>query len=672
MATQLAFPQMVSSKHAGAKAISPDLFGIFFEDISYAADGGLYAELVQNRSFEYGPADRKGWDPLTGWEYRTEGYGYGNLSVETAEPVHANNPHYVVLTVEDPGQEGIGLSNGGFDGMALKNGGLYNFSGWMRQLPDGGKANDQHTDPAARQTVEIQLRGRKGAVLGKAELSIVSDRWQEYKAAIRVSGQEDSAYLVVLAKARGKLALDEISLFPDQTFKHRANGMRDDLAQAIADLHPKFMRFPGGCLVHGDGLGNMYRWKNTIGPLEQRREQKNIWSYHQTTGLGFFEYFQFCEDIGAKPVPIVAAGVSCQNSGGTWRIGGTGQKGIAMEDMQSYIQDVLDLIEYANGPETTVWGAKRAASGHPAPFHLQYIGIGNEDKQTDIFRQRFNMLYAAVHAKHPEITVIGTAGPFPSGEDYELGWRFADSLSVAMVDEHYYEKPEWFLANGHRYDKYDRSRSKVYVGEYASWGNTLYNALAEAAYMTSLERNGDVVHMASYAPLLANVQHTSWNPDLIYFSNTKVLRTANYYVQQLFAVGAGDVYHPGIISAAAGDTGIAFSCVSNSLTGEVVLKIVHTGPGTLRTTVDLSTLGKLGTNATRTVLAGTPDAKNTEAAPNAVVPVDTQLAIQKKFVLDAPAYSLQVIRIKRPGRAEATAGGVGQAGVDVVKDAGIK
>jgi alpha-L-arabinofuranosidase len=293
MASQAGLPQTAPSKHSGVRAISPDLFGIFFEDISYAADGGLYGELVQNRSFEYGPADRKGWNPLTAWDYRTEGFGYGNITVETGEPLHANNAHYVVLTIEDPGKEGIGLVNGGYDGIALKAGGVYNFSAWIRQLSDV-------TVP-----MEVQLRGKKGIVLGRTEFSTQSRSWQEYKAAIRASAQEDSGYLVVLAKGKGRLALDEISLFPDQTFKHRANGMREDLAQAIADLHPKFMRFPGGCLVHGDGLGNMYRWKNTIGPLEQRAEQKNIWNYHQSEGLGFFDYFQFCEDIGAKPVPIV-------------------------------------------------------------------------------------------------------------------------------------------------------------------------------------------------------------------------------------------------------------------------------------------------------------------------------------------------------------------------------
>lgn len=623
----------INKRPAGPTAISPDLFGIFFEDISYAADGGLYGELIRNGSFEFGPADRKGWDPLTAWEYRTEGFGYGNLTVESSAPLHVNNPHYVVLTIEDAGQEGIGLSNEGYDGIALKAGGRYIFSAWIKQLSEGAVP------------VEVQLRGKNGTVLGKAALSTTSGRWQEYRATITVTAQEDSGHLVVLAKGKGKLALDQLSLFPEETFRHRANGMRNDLAQTIADLHPKFMRFPGGCLVHGDGLGNMYRWKNTIGPPEQRVEQKNIWNYHQSAGLGFFEYFQFCEDIGAKPVPIVAAGVSCQNSGGTWRIGSTGQKAIPMDDMQQYIQDVLDLIEYANGPESSVWGAKRAAAGHPAPFHLQYIGIGNEDKQTDAFRERFRMIYAAVHSKYPDITVIGTVGPSPAGEDFELGWKFADSVAVAMVDEHYYEKPEWFLANGGRYDGYERSRSKVYVGEYASWGNTLYNALAEGAYMTSLERNGDVVRMASYAPLLANSRHTSWNPNLIYFSNTGVLRTANYYVQQLFSANSGDTYYPGVITVRPGDTAVAGSCVKDSRTGDIILKVVHAGPGSLSVAVDLTKTGRTGTHAIRNILTGTPEARNTEAAPEMIVPQKSELEIKKKFTLDVPPYSLQVIRI---------------------------
>ena len=385
------------------KDISPDLFGIFFEDISYAADGGLYAELVQNRSFEYNPGDRRGWQSLTGWEYITEGYGYGQISVETKTPVHENNPHYVVLNVEEAGQKGVGLLNAGYDGIVVKAGEQYNFSAIIRQLSN---------TPIP---LQVKLQSKKGTVYGEATITTQTKDWKKYTATITAAQNDDSAVLVILAKTKGKLAFDVISLFPQKTYKNRPNGLRADLGNVIAGLQPKFMRFPGGCLVHGDGLGNMYRWKNTIGPIEQRVEQRNIWNYHQTAGLGYYEYFQFCEDIGAKPLPVVPAAVSCQNSGGTWRIGGTGQRGLPLDQMQEYIQEVMDLIEYANGPVTSTWGAKRAEAGHPESFHLEYLGIGNEDKITPEFTERFTRIYEAVKAKHPEITLIGTSGPFRNG-----------------------------------------------------------------------------------------------------------------------------------------------------------------------------------------------------------------------------------------------------------------
>ncbi|HET7897744.1 MAG TPA: carbohydrate binding domain-containing protein, partial [Flavisolibacter sp.] len=339
---------------------------------------------------------------------------------------------YVVLNAEHVGHEekykgesGVGLKNPGFDGIVVRAGEKYNFSLFAKQLS------------VAPLTLTISLQNRRGDLLAQSSLSTSSKDWKKYTATLTPSQNDDSATLVILATTEGKLALDVISLFPEKTFKNRPNGLRADLAQLLADIKPKFIRFPGGCLVHGDGLGNMYRWKNTIGPVEQRKEQRNIWGYHQTTGLGYFEYFQFCEDIGAKPLPVLPAAVSCQNSGGTWRIGGTGQRALPMADMQDYIQEVLDLIEWANGPATSAWGAKRAAAGHPAPFNLQYVGIGNEDKITPEFEQRFQMIYDAVKAKHPEITVVGTVGPFHSGEDFDKGWKLANQENVPVVDEHY-------------------------------------------------------------------------------------------------------------------------------------------------------------------------------------------------------------------------------------------
>jgi alpha-N-arabinofuranosidase len=630
-----------SKKSLAGKRISPDLFGIFFEDLSYAADGGLYAELIQNRSFEYSPADKKDWNPLTAWEYATQGYGYGTISVETKSPISLNNSHYVVLNVEEEGQEGVGLTNSGFDGIVVRAGEKYNFSVFVRQLSDQSMP------------IQVKLQSKKGVVYGETTFSSKGKDWEKYTATITTTLSDDSARLVIVAKAKGKIALDVVSLFPQKTFKNRANGLRADIAQAIADLKPKFMRFPGGCLVHGDGVGNIYRWKNTIGPVEQRIEQRNIWNYHQSVGLGYYEYFQFCEDIGAKPVPVVAAAVSCQNSGGTWRIGGTGQRGLPMAEMKAYIQDVLDLIEYANGPATSTWGEKRAQAGHPKSFNLEYLGVGNEDKITPEFKERFKMIYDAVRARYPKITLVGTVGPGPAGDDYEQGWKLADQLAIPVVDEHYYEKPEWFLHNNLRYDTYDRSRSKVYIGEYASQGNKLFNALAEAVYMTALERNGDVVQMASYAPLIARKDYTFWNPNLIYFSNTAVTPTVNYFVQQLFSTNQGDRYYSNIVSFSyrdgLKDSTLAASCVKDSKTGDLIVKLVNASAVARQARVNLAGFKKINPKASCTTLSGLPQAENTFTNPRNVVPETSDFVIGKSFLYEAPPYSLTVIRMETGG-----------------------
>jgi alpha-N-arabinofuranosidase len=629
-----------AQQKAGAakpKKISPDLFGIFFEDLSYAADGGLYAELIQNRSFEYNPADNRDWNSMTAWKYETDGFGYGTISVETAAPVHPNNPHYVMLDIQDKGQTGVGLENSGFDGIPVKARKSYNFSVFLNVISTQSLP------------VSVALVDPKGKNLGSASFTATGKGWKKYSQQININSDNDSAKLVLLIKSKGKVGIDMVSLFPVETFKHRENGMRADLAQVIADIKPKFMRFPGGCLTHGDGIANIYRWKNTIGPVEQRVDQRNIWNYHQSVGLGYFEYFQFCEDIGAKPVPVLAAGVSCQNSGGTWKIGSTGQKGIPMDEMRAYVQDVLDLVEYANGPVTSTWGAKRAAAGHPAPFNLEYLGIGNEDKITGVFEERFRMIYDALHKAHPEIKIIGTVGPSPNGEDFDKGWKLADQLAVGIVDEHYYEKPQWFLKNTTRYDAYNRLRSKVYIGEYASWGNTLFNALCEAVYMTSLERNGDVIRMASYAPLIARIGHTSWNPNLIYFNGTRVFPTVNYYVQQQFAVNSGNEYLPNVIKLkgdkTATDTTAGVSCVRDAATGDIILKIANAGNTTLSGLADLSKIGKLPGSATLTVISGDPGAKNATDNRQPVLPKSSVINLQKKWLFTVPAYSLSVVRV---------------------------
>ena len=624
------------------KSISTDLFGLFFEDINYAADGGLYAEMVQNRSFEYNPTEQREWHPLSFWEYISPGFSYGQISVETRSPVHPNNPHYIWLNIEHVGHEkeftgesGVGIQNSGFDGIVIRAGERYHFSLFARQLSD---------NPVE---LSVSLQTRKREVLARNNVTTSTREWRKYKLGLTATESSDSALLVVLATSKGTIAMDHISLFPENTFNKRPNGLRADLAHMLADMEPKFVRFPGGCLVHGDGLLNMYRWKNTIGPVEQRLEQRNIWGYHQSAGLGYFEYFQFCEDIGAEPIPILPAAVSCQNSGGTWRIGGTGQKALPEDEMQEYIQEVLDLIEWANGPVNSTWGAKRIEAGHPEPFNLQYIGIGNEDKITPEFKERFRMIYEAVQEKHPEITLIGTSGPFHSGEDFDKGWEFANELKVPIVDEHYYTEPAWFLGNQERYDGYDRNASQVYLGEYASWGNILYNALAEAAYMTSFERNGDIVKMASYAPLLAKRGFTQWKTDLIFFDNVNICPTPNYYVQKMFMTNQGDRYFEGVISGIEQDTLLAGSCVVDSETGDIILKLVNAGtePGAMP--IDLTGFGdNIPSSAEKTVLKGTADAENTFEDPDHVVPVKTGMEINSSFEYLAPAMSLTVIRIE--------------------------
>ncbi len=609
-----------------SKKISDMQIGAFFEDINYAADGGLYAELIQNRDFEYALTDKEGkdksWTNYKVWQLIGNG---GSFTIDTVSPVHHNNIHYAVLKITAPG---AGLVNEGFDGIAVKAGDKYDFSVFARNTDNRGM------------NLIVRLIGQKGEVYGQTTVKIGVSGWKKYNATLVAAQSASDARLEIAPQNAGIINLDMISLFPQKTFNGRKNGLRADLAQTIADIRPRFVRFPGGCVSHGDGLGNIYRWKNTIGPVESRKPQRNLWGYHQTAGLGYFEYFQFCEDIGAEPLPVIAAGVPCQNSA----TGGAGQQGgIPMCDMDEYVQDVLDLIEWANGDANTKWGKKRAEAGHPKPFGLKYIGIGNEDLITDIFEERFAMIFKAVKEKHPEITVIGTAGPAFEGTDYTEGWNIATQLGVPMVDEHYYQSPGWFIHNQDFYDKYDRTKSRVYLGEYASWGNTLYNALAEALYLTALERNGDVVSMASYAPLLAKDGHTQWNPDLIYFSNTEVRPTTNYYIQKLYGQNSGSTYLTSDVKLSKDQEAIkkrvAVSVVRDSKTNELIVKMVNMLPVAVNAKVSLDHAGTVNPTAERTILTGKPDAKNAK-------PVIDNIPVANDFSCSLPAYSFSLIRIK--------------------------
>ncbi len=624
------------------KAISADQPGIFFEDLSHAADGGLYAELVQNRSFEYQAIEQPTWNNLTSWELINRS-GKGSLGVDAAFPLHPNNPHYAVLAVEAPG-EGVGLANNGYGGISVSAGENYELSFFARENFFGGRWTD--IGKSGKLPLHARLEDKNGEVLAEASFEIADREWKRFSATLTARRTDPAARLVLLAGARGGIAFDEISLFPQKTFRGHANGLRADLAQTIADLKPRFMRFPGGCLVHGNGLGNMYRWKDTIGPIEQRRQQANLWGYHQSVGLGYFEYFQFCEDIGAKPLPVVPAGVCCQNSGH-----GIGQAGLPLVEMDAYIQDVLDLIEWANGPATSTWGAKRAAAGHPAPFGLRYLGIGNEDQITPVFRERFKLIYDVLKAKHPEITFVGTVGPFPDGEDFDQGWKFAGETKVPMVDEHYYKPPQWFWDNLSRYDRYDRNKSKVYVGEYAAHDekrrNTLRSAIAEAAFLTCIERNGDVVHLASYAPLLARRELTNWAPDLIYFNATQVFPTLNYTVQQLFGLNHGDFYLPTTIEPVAKGVRLSASTVRDSESGDVILKIVNGDDTPHALSLRFGNAAHLPATAVQTVLTGASgDIANEDNAPPVAMPKVTTISLSSELPYEAPANSLTILRFK--------------------------
>ncbi|MGO4773242.1 alpha-L-arabinofuranosidase C-terminal domain-containing protein [Flavobacterium sp. W22_SRS_FK3] len=591
-----------------SKKISNMLTGVFFEDINYAADGGLYGELIQNRDFEYAVSDKKGrdekWNATMAWS--------GDFKIAKEDPIHPNNPNYAVVS------KGA-ISNSGFDGIALKANEKYDFSVF-----------------AKGEKITVKLKGINGETLAEAVLKRTSS-WKKISAVLKSSKTVTDAHLEV--STTGETSIDMISLFPQKTFKNRKNGLRLDLAEAIADMHPKFVRFPGGCVAHGDGLHNIYRWKNTIGSLESRIPSRNIWNYHQSMGLGYFEYFQFCEDLGAEAVPVLAAGVPCQNSSD----GGAGQQfGIPMEEMDEYVQDVLDLIEYANGSVTSFWGKKRAEAGHPKPFNLKYIGIGNEDLISDVFEERYRMIVKAVQQKYPEIIVIGTVGPFNEGTDYNEGWRIANDLKLPIVDEHYYQSPGWFINNQDFYDGYDRSKSKVYLGEYASWGNKFYNALAEALYLTGIERNGDIVTMASYAPLLAREKHTQWNPDLIYFNGQEVKPTVNYFVQQLYGKNPGDVYLQSTLKLS--DTNnevskrIGVSAVLDNASGDLIVKLVNLLPVEVTPSIDFTNFST-AENASYTLLSGNPE--KTTARP-----VTQKIAAKEAFSKELPPYSFAVIRVK--------------------------
>jgi len=507
-----------------------DLFGIFFEDINHAADGGLYAELVQNRSFEFAPIDNKEYNSLTAWEKSDN----AKWSVECESPLNEENTHYLCAG----GGADDYIRNLGFNtGIYIEKDKQYVFSVYAALASDNAEACADDIDKkgipdAEKAKLIIAVKDDEGNVFAKSKVVVDSYGWKKYDAVLTACESTQKGRLYIIFTGNAYVKLDMISLFPKDTFKNRKNGLRRDIAEALADMKPRFMRFPGGCLTHDGSLddharNSMYRWKRTIGDVEKRPAWRNNWGYNQTLGLGYYEYFCFCEDIGAKPLPVLPGGFNPHKG-----------EGVPIEEIGAWVDDALDLIEFANGDATTKWGSIRAGLGHEKPFGLEYIGIGNEEIGEGFF-ERYPYFHEAIRKKYPSIRIINTAGPFAVGEGYDAGWTSAKKYGSDFIDEHYYSSPEWFMANMHHYDDYDSSGTKVFLGEYATWGNTYYNALVEAAYMTHLEK-APVVGLACYAPMLANKDYVNWRPDMLFFDNHQVVKTANYHVQKLFMKNQGD------------------------------------------------------------------------------------------------------------------------------------
>ena len=572
----------INLKNLGAP-IQPTMYGIFFEDINFAADGGLYAELVKNRSFEF-PVD-----PLQGWT------AFGNVKVREDGPFD-RNPHYVRLA--DPGHahKHTGLENNGFFGIGLKEGAQYRFSVWAR-VPDGGNA-----------TIRVELIDRENMGERQAyvqqRVNISSAEWKKYEIVLTSPVTDPKATLRIFLQSRETpVDLEHISLFPVDTWMGHENGMRKDLAQALYDLHPGIFRFPGGCIVEGTELETRYNWKNSVGPVENRPINENRWEYtfdyrffpdyFQSYGLGFYEFFLLSEEIGSEPLPIISCGLACQFQNDDE------SAHVPVDELQDYIQDALDLIEFANGEVNTTWGALRAEMGHPAPFNLKFLGVGNE-QWGETYPAHLEPFIKAIRAKYPDIKIVGSSGPDSEGTQFDFLWPEMKRLKADLVDEHFYRPYDWFLSQGARYDNYDRKGPKVFAGEYAchargkKW-NHFYASLLEAAFMTGLERNADIVHMATYAPLFAHVEGWQWRPDLIWFDNLNTMRTVSYYVQQLYSQYKGAnaltlTMDKKNVTGAEGQNGLFASAVADG--NKVYVKVVNTSETAQKISLNFTGLKK--------------------------------------------------------------------------------
>lgn len=613
---------VIQTKKLGAE-IQPTMYGLFFEDINYAADGGLYAELVKNRSFEF-PQHLMGWNT------------YGKVTLMDDGPFE-RNPHYVRLSDPGHGHKHTGLDNEGFFGIGVKKGEEYRFSVWAR-LPQG----------STKETLRIELVDTKSMgerqAFAAENLTIDSNEWKKYQVILKPGITHPKSVLRIFLTSKGTVDLEHVSLFPVNTWKGHENGLRKDLAQALADIHPGVFRFPGGCIVEGTDLDTRYDWKKSVGPVENRPLNENRWQYtfthrffpdyYQSYGLGFYEYFLLSEEMGAAPLPILNCGLSCQYQNND------SKAHVAVCDLDSYIQDALDLIEFANGDVNTTWGKVRADMGHPAPFNLQFIGIGNEQWGKE-YPERLEPFIKAIRKAHPEIKIVGSSGPNSEGKEFDYLWPEMKRLKADLVDEHFYRPESWFLTQGARYDNYDRKGPKVFAGEYACHGkgkkwNHYHAALLEAAFMTGLERNADVVHMATYAPLFAHVEGWQWRPDMIWFDNLNSVRTTSYYVQQLFAHNKGTNVLPLTmnkknVTGAEGQNGLFASAVYDKDKNELIIKVVNTSNTAQPISLNFEGLKKqnvLSNGRCIKLHSLDLDKDNTLEQPFVIIPQETPVSIE--------------------------------------------
>lgn len=615
-------------------AINPSMWGVFFEDINFGADGGLYAELVKNNSFEFP-------ESLMGWSVPGDSAAATRLSVQKEKDTKGRDARF--LRVEASGGQAAVFENEGFRGIGIRAGDTYDFAVNVR----GAKGA----------AVRVELIGPSGAVLGTTRVAGFGDAWNKRTASIVAVHTEARGRLRLSVEGSGTVDLDRISLFPRLTWKQRPAGLRADMVQALADFGPGFVRFPGGCIVEGSELKYRYQWKNTIGPVEDRPLLINRWNYEfkhrptpdyfQTFGLGFFEYFQMSEDVGAEPMPIINCGMACQFNSGEL---------VPLDQLDPFIQDAIDLIEFANGPVTSKWGAIRAAMGHPAPFNLKMIGIGNEQWGPQ-YVERFAKFAEVLRAKHPEIKLIAAVGPQPEDERFKYLSAEMAKLKADFVDEHCYAKAEWFFDNAQRYDRYDRNGPKVFMGEYAAQSvgvvspdnkNTWRTALSEAAFMTGLERNADIVRMASYAPLFAHVDAWQWTPNMIWVDNLRTVKTANYHVQRLYAQNRGDRVVPVALSELTDEEQKRFyaSSTYDEKSGEVIVKLVNATNQASSTTVNLSGAASVGRGTLTELHVSDLEAVNTFDQPARVAPRESVLVPKDKQIqLTLPAHSFTVLRV---------------------------